>query len=318
MALNGTIESFGISEIFQLVSHQQKTGTLEINTNGGVAKLRFLNGNLLEAWPDKRSPAELIGALLVRTGRVTPTQLNNALETQRESLRRIGDVLIRMGAIRISEFQEILALQHRETVYKLLRLKRGRFRFVPEPVEIEPGVSVPMDIGALLMEGFRQIDEWPNLIEKIPSERKVYGRVNDAPPPADLSPAETTMLMLVDGVSTVRSIVDRSRLGEFGAWEALASLFDRRLIRPVGAARIPRIDPKRLGLNRLADGVAALLLLGLTAAFLTFLADYGGNRVGNLLTAVEGLRAEARQVEQRVGRWATRQPLAWAEHRRRR
>ena len=89
MALQGTIESFGISEIFQLIDHQGKSGTLKIHTSDGVARIRFLDGRLVEAWPDKRSPAEMIGSRLVRSGLVTSVQLGHALEQQRQNLSQL-------------------------------------------------------------------------------------------------------------------------------------------------------------------------------------------------------------------------------------
>lgn len=302
MPLQGTIESFGISEIFQLVNHQGKTGTLEIHTDDGVARIRFRAGRLVEAWPDRRSPGELIGSLLVRGGLVTPAQLAHALEEQRQSLRRLGDVLIRSGAVRVAEFQHMLTLQHRETVYRLLRLKRGTFRFVPETVEVEEGVSSPMDVGALLMEGFRQIDEWPRLQARIPSEQAVFRAVDGARAPADLDPEARAVLALVDDVTPVRDVVDRARLGEFGGWSALVRLWDLGLVAPAVPRRAVVPGPPR-GRRRAPDAVAAAGLTVLAAALLwTFWASAIGNRPG-LLDALRAARVEAEQAAGRAQAW---------------
>lgn len=312
MPLQGNVESFGISEIFQLISHQGKTGTLEIQTGNGAAKLRFLEGNLVEAWPDKRSPAELIGSRLIRAGLITPAQLGHALESQRQNLRRLGDILIRMGALRISEFQGLLALQHRETVYGLLRLKRGEFQFKPGHVEIEEGVSVPMDVGSLLMEGFRQIDEWPSVTEKIPSENKIYIQVEGEEPQAvPLSAEESRVLALVDGSATVREVVDRACLGEFGGWQALAGLFDRGLITPARATRKARPEPKRLVPGRAADRLVGVLLLALTVALVAFHLSRPSPGLEGLRTARRGALSEARSIQARVDAWDARSPAHW-------
>ena len=100
MALEGTLASFGIAEIFQLIGTQAKTGTLEIETDNAVARIRFVNGPVLDAVPGEMDSAHAIGEMLVRSGLVTPRQLDYALGVQKRSLRRIGDILIRMGAIR--------------------------------------------------------------------------------------------------------------------------------------------------------------------------------------------------------------------------
>ena len=313
MALNGTIESFGISEIFQLIEHQGKTGTLQIHTGDGMAKIRFMDGRLMEAWPDKRSPAELIGTRLIRAGLVTPVQLGHALEQQRQNLRRLGDILTRMGAVRISEFQATLAVQHRETVYRLLRLKRGRFEFISEAVEQEEGISLPMDVGGVLMEGFRQMDEWPDLLKKIPSEKSIYARVEGVTIPGNLPDLEAKILGLIDGVLTVREIVDRARAGDFGGWEAMVGLFDRGLITPVGSVRRPRPVAQPVRAGRAVDwATGALLICAATALVLIFssprLTDYRSLwqviRVPVASVAVTNARATA---------WSKREPSRWPD-----
>ncbi|RMG94983.1 MAG: DUF4388 domain-containing protein [Candidatus Dadabacteria bacterium] len=260
MSLRGNLETFNLSELLQLVAHQGKTGTLEIETAEGVARLRFREGHLVEAWPDRRNPAELIGARLVRAGIITPAQLGIALERQRQSLRRLGDILVAMGVLRLGEFREILALQHRETVYGLLALKRGEFRFREESVELEEGVSEPFDVGELLMEGFRQIDEWPRVQKILPSDRIVLARKAGSPLPEDLDPAALKVLALVDGVATVREVVDRARLGEFRGMEALAELMERGVVQPVGTGKAAAPQPGRRRVRLPLDLAAGVLL----------------------------------------------------------
>ncbi len=312
MPLQGQIETFGISEIFQLISHQDKTGTLEISSSEFGAKLRFLDGNLVEAWSDKRTPAELIGALLVRAGLITPVQLGHALDMQRQNLRRIGDILIRIGALRISEFREMLLLQHRETVYRVLQLQRGSFRFLPEPVEIEEGVSAPMELDTLLMEGFRQIDEWPKVRAKVPSDRTVYTRVKEALVPGDLTSEEARVLPMIDGTHTVRELIDLSRLGEFNAWQAIANLFERGLLTPVRATRRTPPEPKTVQSRRMLDALVAAGVLGVAALLWLLSASLGvESSVGNLHSAVTGAREEAAQVVRRASDWRETVPSSW-------
>lgn len=311
MAIKGTLESFAVAEIFQLVSHQRKTGTLEIRTEEGVARLRFLDGTLVEAWPDRRSPGDYIGCLLVRGGLVSQVQVEQALESQRESLRRLGEILVRMGALRAADFQEVLALQHRETAYRVLRLKRGEFEFVPGLVEPEEGASVSLDVDAVLMEGCRQIDEWPSILERVPSEQQVYTRVPEAPVREELSPDESRVLALVDGTRTVREVVDRSRLGEFLGWKAFASLSEQGLVQMVGATRRPALNLSRPAPRRTADAVTALGLLLLAALLLAFFAPRGLRESGRLRDAVGEARQEAAALAQRAREWREREPLVW-------
>lgn len=312
MALEGTLESFGMGEILQLIAQQAKTGSLEIETGDGVARLRFLDGRLVEAWPDKRSPTELIGIRLARAELITPAQLEYALESQRHSLRQLGDILVRSGALRVGDFQEVLNLQHRETVYQLLRLKRGKFHFYPEAVALEEGVSIPMEVEALLMEGSRQIDEWPQVLARVPSENRVFSRAEEQVANS-LSREEARALSFVDGVSNVREVVDRARLGEFEGWEALASLADKGLITPVNLFRRPRPrDLKRVSSRR--SGVDVLLAATcVTVAAVLFLAvpPVDGGPAARFRLAVREARREARSLADRRNAWFRSTPSVW-------
>ncbi len=229
MALEGSLESFGIGEIFQLIATQNKTGVLEIETTGKPARIRFVKGQMLDAFPGAHDPGRVIGNMLVSSALVTQRQLDYALGVQKRSLRRIGDILIRMGAVRTNEFQELLARQRREMAYSLLRLTRGKYIFYTEEVEFEDGVDTLMNVDALLMEGSRQIDEWPSILKRIPSDGRIYKRTQ-ATIVSELTEEETIVLDLVDGVRTVKEILDRSRLGEFHAWSAMSNIYDDGLI----------------------------------------------------------------------------------------
>lgn len=313
MPLQGNIESFGVSEILQLISQQAKTGTLEIQTGDGLARLRFLEGSLLEAWPDKRTPAEYIGVLLVRSGLITPAQLDHALGVQRRSLRRLGDILVRGGVLRVEDFQAVLALQHRETAYRLLRVRRGSFRFRPGSVEPEEGVSVPMDVGELLMEGFRQMDEMPKLLERVPSERWVYGRAPAPPEDPNLNFQERIVFHLVDGTLCVREVVDRARLGELAGWKALASLSEKGLIEPLGSSRRARIHPKVGRPSRVPDVLVALGLSMLGLGLLALFAGQGLQACRQLAGTLAEGRVEAVRAAERGRTWAERTLPRWPD-----
>jgi hypothetical protein len=58
-------------------------------------------------------PREPIGELLVKAGRVTRSQLEDALAEQRTSGQRLGELLVRKGQLTVPELRSILAFQQR-------------------------------------------------------------------------------------------------------------------------------------------------------------------------------------------------------------
>lgn len=312
MALEGTLESFSISEIFQLIATQGKTGVLEIDTGDNVARIRFVGGEILDAFPGKSEPSLYIGGMLVRAGLLTESQLEFALTQQKKNLRKLGDILIRMGTLRTREFQEMLALQRREMAYSLLRLKKGSYKFTPSDVDYEEEVDVLMSVGSILMEGSRQIDEWPEVLRKIPSDNRIYKRRPDASPQRELTEEEAIVLGLLDGINTVREVVDKSRLGEFPAWSAIANLYDEQLVTQLDVQKrrtVKPAQPLEIKMNeepQAFDVMVGVLLFAVAIAVAVAPLMMKRSSGMSLLRAYGDAKVDFLKLDNRMNRWEAR------------
>ena len=185
-----------------------------------------------------------------------------------------------MGAILTSEFQNILTLQRRELAFRLLRTKRGYYKFTQMEVEFEEGVDALINVSAILMEGSRQIDEWPGVFARIPSDKLVLRKVRQLTEAERNEQGEEVLriLSLVDGEKTVRDIINRSRMGEFDAWDTLARFYDDSIIDIVRQDRVKkeRIRRRRRALfpGRFKDFVAAALLVAAALSLLTYTSEW--------------------------------------------
>lgn len=318
MALEGTLESFSIAEIFQLIATQGKTGILEIETATGAAKVRFVDGQIFDAYPGRDDPNLYIGVMLVRAGLITQNQLEYALQQQKASLRKLGDILMRMGTVSTNDFQQILGLQRREMAYKLLRLKKGKYKFSPVEVAYEPGVDLLMNVDSILMEGSRQIDEWPALLKKIPSDKRIYERAEGVFPVRELTGEETAVYETLDGFLTVRDLVDKCRIGEFATFDAVASLYEEGLIKEVNVQRTqtPSAMKARAAIeaepSKTADKAAFAVLLLLTVAVLASPFFMGRSGRMPFTQAYKHANAETDELGLRMDTW-TRQDFVIPE-----
>ncbi|RMD78699.1 MAG: DUF4388 domain-containing protein, partial [Lentisphaerae bacterium] len=93
MALQGSFQDFGLPDIFQLISLQRKTGILTVRSEHEVIRIVFYQGHIIEADSEPRRFEDRLGQVLVRTGQITQEQLDQALEQQRKTLKRLGLVL---------------------------------------------------------------------------------------------------------------------------------------------------------------------------------------------------------------------------------
>lgn len=247
MALTGTLRDFSAADIFQLIGQQAKSGVLHLRSGKGEeVHISFHQGSVVGAEHVSRSRKDLLGSMLVRARLITEEELSTALEEQRRSLRRLGDVLVEQGAITRDDLREMTQLQVTETLYGLFQWKAGTYEFEAKEVSWDKDSITPLRSEAVLMEGYRIVDEWPLVRRKIGSPRSTFQILRELPPPSAPAEADETsfadlmdddgdaydaserrVMGLVEPGRTVEELVDLSRLGAFETWKALANLVER-------------------------------------------------------------------------------------------
>jgi len=287
VALQGTLRDFGLADIFQLIGMQRKTGTLTLRNDRETVYVKFHEGAVVGAESATQVLEDLLGSVLVRTGRITHAQLQEALRLQGKTLQRLGYLLVKNGFVSAKDIQDALHTQVTQVVYRLFRWRAGTYHFQADEAIDYDHEFTPVSAETILMEGARMVDEWPILERRIRSTELVFGqtaagRALDAPPrslvdgpslpsegdDARVSPDELQVLHLVDGKRRVQDIVDRASLGEFDTYRMLYELLNRNFIEEVTLADAPvQVATGVLGPSALprilVALVAALALLSL-------------------------------------------------------
>ena len=176
MALEGSIRDFGLTDIFQLIAIQKKSGLLELTSDLDNIGIYFHDGQIVRVKALKKDESILLGQLLVRSGRITAEQLRKALEIQRETMQKLGYILSANNFLSEKDLRETLHYQMLETAYKVFRWNRGHYKFSQEVVTFDPALTIPIDPEHVLMDGIRMIDEWPMIESKIRTFDAVYAR----------------------------------------------------------------------------------------------------------------------------------------------
>lgn len=278
MALKGTLRDFGIADILQLISQQTKTGVLHLQGKDEEVHVSFHEGEVVRAEHRSRNRKDLLGGMLVSAGLLTEAVLQQALEEQKRTLRRLGDILIDTGAISREDMRQMAQLQTTETLYRLFHWKSGNYEFEQGMVEWDRDSISPIRAESVLMEGFRMVDEWPGVRRVISSPHMTFERVRslEAGPgddlPADVPGVnERKVMELVVPGRTVEQLTDLSRLGEFETAKALYNLVQGGHLRAVAPRRdsLDRSQPTiatrvaRFGTSLAASALILALLLAI-------------------------------------------------------
>src|SRR5213083_1973675 len=220
MAIEGPLKELGIHDVFQLLDLSRKTGALrvtsELRHNEGT--IYFDNGVVVSA--EIRSNPHPLGALLLRTGKITEADLERARDMQQRQgdKRRLGEILVALGVITKGEVERQVRFQIEEVVFEVMSWNEGYFSFAEQSeTKVPTELTVRIPVEALLMEGARRIDEWSRIEQRVPHVGVVPQLA--APPPhppplqaqggepeLDLLPAEWEVLALIGGARHVRAI----------------------------------------------------------------------------------------------------------------
>jgi len=240
IALHGNLRDFGMSEVFQLIGQQHKTGVLQVRGSLGEVELRFDDGCVVSATPVGSYEDEALGDMAVRCGAL-PREAHAEAERARSGA---GDGLRRHlvdAGLALASLHEVEDLLTRETLFALLRWDDGSFRFSAQPIPHDRRRGSLMAAEQVLMDGLRMVDEWSALLAELPSETMVFrrrGSIEDyRRSPAGRAapwPAEAEQLfLLVDGRASVRRVIDLSRLGTFLGMRIFVELERTGWVEPV-------------------------------------------------------------------------------------
>ena len=280
MGLEGTLKVFSLTEIFQMLGLQRKTGILSVEGEDDTITISFLGGSVVAAESAARRLDNRLGNLLLRAGYLTDEQLARILAVQRETRQRLGFLLVREGIVEPSELREALRLQISRIVYTAFRWPDGRFTFTQEgTVDYDADHMAPVSTETVLMEAAQIVDEWPLLEKKVGPPTSVYRRApgverlnlvanqkNTPEGTLSVSRSEAETWRWIDGRRTVGDIMERAFLSDFEVMKGTVDLLARHLIEPgrVEAEAEPPASPEPVG--RAAAALPAGRALGLWAA----------------------------------------------------
>jgi hypothetical protein len=244
MGLEGTLRVFSLTDIFQVLGLQRKSGVLTVEGEDDTVTISFLGGQVVSAESAAGRLENRIGNLLVRAGRIDEAELSRILEIQKETQQRLGFLLIRERLATPEDLREALRLQIFRIVFSAFRWTDGRFRFSQEgAIDYDADHMSPVPTESILMEAAQILDEWPRLEKKVRSRDIVFRRARgvedlrlvhapEEPHEGTLgvSRSEAEVWKWIDGTRSVEDILERAFLSDFDVYKGLSELIDRSLI----------------------------------------------------------------------------------------
>jgi len=236
--LRGDLRVVPLAEVLQLLDVQEQSGVLTVERSGARVDIYFRRGRVDQAIADGVPDEFLLGRFVTDAELMTRGDFEGFLESRGpgSGQKLIGQQLVRLGHLAEADLKSCLTRQSSELIYEILRWRHGRFRF-SAGMELPPPVidaALGLDVEAVLMEGYRRVDEWHLIERAIDNFDVVFLRNEDSVAQMGrgrLTREELAVLELVNGKNTVKDIVRKSRMGSFEVSKMLYRLLSIKLVR---------------------------------------------------------------------------------------
>lgn len=210
MTIAGNLRTMGLADMLQWLSSSHKTGTLVVDGAAYTKKIFFRAGDVVAVASD--NPREMLGYYLVGWGYCTEDDLRYMVEMQDHFKVMLGELVVKLGHMNKEEFDHLLLVKTKETIYDLIMWEEGEFRFIEAELPDRDFLEVQLPVTSFLFEGHRQRDERLRMRTVVPDPGCIPILVA---PPVDLQDADTALVMLMDGRRSVEDIALESRVPVF-------------------------------------------------------------------------------------------------------
>lgn len=237
VVLSGALGAVPIGAVLQLLQIEGMSGVLTVwNARSDVTVT--MRAGLVDLVQGRGAGEEFrLGRFFVEEGLLEPKDIDDVMSepSSRGSGKLLGERLVEGGRVTGEQLRAALVRQSSELIYEVLRWRSGRFALRSRGASaLAMQARLGMPIASIVMEGFRRVDEWRLMEEKLGSFEQVL-----QPDPMSiealgedkLTRPERAVLSAIDGRRTIREIVAESHLSSFDACRVLFQLLEARLVR---------------------------------------------------------------------------------------
>lgn len=257
MGIHGTLTTMSVSDLLQFLAVGRKTGTLKF-THGKVVKgIYFENGFIVGS--STNDPTEYLGQVLLHYGKISEEQLQAAMEVQRTSGGRVGQILVAQGILKEPDVVEVLRLRTLEIIYDLFLWKDAHFEFLVEEPLPSDFTRVDVEPTKVIMEGIYRADELGRYRTLIPSDRTVMELGAGWTSSLGIGKETRQLLYFLEKRMSVAEICYNMHSSRFTVYSQLYDLINKGLAHVAG--ELPEIPEPVSDMPNLPEGASELLLL---------------------------------------------------------
>ncbi len=179
MPLSGSLESLTPSDLLQMLMWNLQTGQLTCINKDSRQHIFLHKGEVVGATSSKYQ--DRLGAVLLRLGYVSDSQFEEVFPEQFSSNKPLGELFVAKKLMSTEDLEKALNIQAQDIIFEFLTWVTGEFVFEERPLEQSEFKLKPIVISTLLLEGARRRDEINRFKQSISDPDTVFSKAIDVP-----------------------------------------------------------------------------------------------------------------------------------------
>jgi len=229
-----------VPDLLQFLETGRKTGILKIDRLKVSKHIYFEDGLIVGCFSN--DPKEYLGQVLIHYGKIDESQLQAALDVQRKSGGRLGEILVSKGLMTEAEVFDILRIRTLEAIFDLFLWEQAEFEFFDDEPFPPDLIGIKVQPQSVIMDGIYRVDEWARFRTLIPSGRTILALEEGWTTKLNTGKEMRQILFLVEKGMSVAEICYNMHASAFHVYGQLYDLLHDGIARVAGEAPAPKED----------------------------------------------------------------------------
>lgn len=235
MAIKGNLHDFTLTQLLNLITLAQKSGTLVVERSNEAVEVFFTDGKL--AYADTGHDDNSLAGILHKSQLLSSAQYKGIQSNVNGmSDKELGLLLINANYFSQQDIIQSLQTHFVEVVNRLFTWMEGFFHFETDIAPPEDKITVRVNLENLILEGSRQIRELEHLEDEIPTLEigvKFVDRPGANVANLKLTSNEWKVIPYVDPKNTLRQIASVTKMTDFEIRQVIFSLVQAGIVEMV-------------------------------------------------------------------------------------
>lgn len=213
----GYLRNYNLPSLLMYLNRHRLNGALSVTSQGITKKIYLKKGNAVFA--SSNYDDDRLGDMLVKAGKITFEQYDEAVELMKKSGKRLGAALVELGSLVPKDLFWGVKYQVQEIIFSVFQFKDGLYEFGEGEIPSEI-ITLDLSMANIVFQGVKRIQDLSRIKSELPEPNTVV-KFSDDPmnlfQEVQLSDDDKKILSLINSERSMATIIKDSGLNSFEA-----------------------------------------------------------------------------------------------------